>query len=434
MVIQLDEIKFTPADPRVGIANFSQYFGQRKLPRSIWQNYYWGGGNASINIGDKLYVKKSGKYLSTITANGFAEVDVDKITTGLAKLQGQCKRVLETDYTKDFSCVDTLDKKVLKLFGEGSVETGFHAKLAGTLDKPRWNMHDHNSLVNGLLCSKYADFHVDRIFKGDKHIKYMPFIEPGAPLSIRFNQYMDEWRKKDEEPSVILMGQHGKIQTANSPKELCELADYVVDKVRAELPRNWLSNAFGIKETPKESNPRDIANVIESLKRMYGDDVTIKAFTKHEVVQKMLHSREAVGLIEQGMPNPDAAVYAGAAPMVVNYVPIYHDGAWEPLKKARRKYVQKWTVEQPLNDDGSEYVAKLVLVPRLGAFAIGKKDEKGDGDKKCNQIYSSLLDTAHVMAAADAFGGMKSLSYKHLYYINNWKAEHRREVIADKMA
>lgn len=426
-----DGLVFT-GDPRLDIALLSRFFGQWNVQEDGFQNFYLGGGNSSIHFGDTLYVKLSGHQLPTITGDGFGKIDVKRVVKGLKKYEEQCRTVLKGDYTQDFSSVIQLDDLVSKLFtdanssgGEPSVETGLHAQLSGTNHRPRWNMHDHNTIANGLLCSNNAEEAFCEIFAPDNTFCFIPFIEPGAPLSIKFNQCMEGWRKK--QPSVIMMAQHGKIQTAYSPKEVWELAELTTSKIKGYAESKLPRSPFHVRSY---NPPSDY--LCQSIQyRLMECFNELSYFQAHvpedDLILRMLNSQKALNTIETGMPNPDAAVYGGAAPMIVRVKPSEGISKLkDSIKKAKEDYIRQYTEATPLNADKSIYLPKIVLVEGICAVTMGQNL------KQVKNAYASLLDTVYVMHMAQAFGGMKPLSYKHLYYINNWGAEKRRARLAEK--
>ena len=411
------------------IASFSRYYGQFNLKEDGFQYYYLGGGNTSINEGNILFVKLSGHRLSTIEADGFGEVNVQQLLDGLQKLEKECSAVLNSDYTKDFSPVTTLDSKVTELFskanavgGDPSVESGLHAQLAGTFKKPRWNLHDHNTIKNYLLCSENAEQVYKEIFGDDPRVRFMDFVEPGALLSIVFNRKMNEW-KNTSEPNIILMAQHGAIQTGYPPQEIYDLDQMVVEKISSYAVQNLPEYPFGVKSYTRPDND-SIIKAAGIVSRCF-DKVWVQANqSENDIIMRMLFSEKALKTIKQGMPNPDAVVYGGAAPLVLDFNPGDNPAKLEDsARKALGQYKEKYK-ELSLSHKG--YLPKIIIIPGLCVITIGESEKQADN------AYAALLDTSYILSGAEAFGGMKPLSDKHLFYITNWAAEQRREKIASR--
>ena len=101
--------------------------------------------------------------------------------------------------------------------GEPSVENGLHARLAGSEEIPRWNIHDHNTIINSMLCAENAEEAFYNIFGRDNRmIRYMEFIEPGAPLFVVFN---DKIGKRRYGQSIIIP------KWQNTIRRICKISD-----------------------------------------------------------------------------------------------------------------------------------------------------------------------------------------------------------------
>ena len=429
--ISLDNLlRNSTGDPRADIALLSRFLGQYTLQEDGFQNFYLGGGNTSVHLGDRMFVKLSGYPLSTITSDGFGDVSVHKVIDGLKKLEELCMQVLESDYIRDFSPVMELDAKVTKLLnranqgvGEPSVETGLHAQLAGTPERPRCNIHTHNTIVNALLCSNGAETGYNELFGDDPNVQFMDFVEPGAPLSVAFNRRMKEWRSKGLDPKVILMAQHGIVVTGYSMEEVVELHDKVAIRIKEYLEKHLPEHPFGVSDcNPYNQVARQ--NALLDVASCFPGRTVHTPDEENDLVLRMLLSKttktseSAYARIARGMPNPDAVVYGGVALMVVNRVkgdPT--SNLRKRIEAAKERYVED---HKNIRLDGSPYLPRIVLIPGLCSFTIG------EDSKKCHKAYAALLDTVYVMRGAEAFGGMKPLSPKHLFYITNWGAEKRR--------
>jgi rhamnose utilization protein RhaD (predicted bifunctional aldolase and dehydrogenase) len=68
-----------------------------------------------------------------------------------------------------------------------------------------------------------------------------------------------------------------------------------------------------------------------------------------------------------------------------------------------------------------------VLIPDVGAFTIGYDPDLEKAIKQADNAGKALIDTLAVLEGARPVGGMRSLDYKHQFYIANWAAEDRRE-------
>jgi len=410
------------------IVLFTRYVGQFNIPEHGFQHSYLGGGNTSLNNGADLIVKLSGHFFSTINETGFGIATIDEILDGLLLLEPECDALRRLDYVQNFDPVNELDRKVAALYtrtnrsgGELSVEAGFHARLRGTLDGPRINMHDHHSTMNGLLNAWEAEQHSARLFSDLPYVKFMEFMETGAPLAIEFNRRMRRWAAEGGEPTVILMAQHGAIQTGYTTREVLGLSNLVVTRIQEDIKSRLPEFAFGV-ETYKLPDAAIIEQATAYLKNvMEKKFAACHGINEDAHVMRMLNSDKALEIIASGSPNPDACVYGGAYTMNVDYKP---GDSFEKLRanidEAWKAYQRKHTEESPLYVDRRVYKPKIVLIKGLGAITLG------DTEKEALNGHYALLDTVHVMKTAQAYGGMKPLTYAQLFYMTNWALEIRR--------
>ena len=114
-----------------------------------------GGGNTSAKDGNTMYVKASGTALSTITPDGFAAMDRQKLAAMLHK------QYPSEDAAREAAALaDLMDAR---LPGQNakrpSVETLLHA-----LFPMRYVLHLHPALVNGLTCAVDGAAWAGRLF------------------------------------------------------------------------------------------------------------------------------------------------------------------------------------------------------------------------------------------------------------------------------
>ncbi len=415
--------KYISTKYRYKIAELSRYFGQYSIESDGFQNIFLGGGNSSINDGDTLWVKLSGTSFTNIKQGDFGELNILKLLKGMNEIASLCDKVLKEDYTSNFEPVMELDRYTSSLFtkinlrkGEPSVEAGLHAVLIGTKTRPRWNMHDHNTIVNSLLCSMNAENAFDDIFgSNNKKIRYLKFVEPGAPLFLFFKERIEEWGK-EEKVEVILLSQHGKIQTGESREEVIRLHEDIIDKVNQYIEENIPREIFRVDNKPK-INIGIMEEVKEYIEEIFPDMWVENIKIDDIIVENVLCSEYALDKLSKGMPNPDAAVYGNAATMNIDYY-------WEKsnikdkIFEAKARYQN---IFNPININNEPYIPKIIIIPKAGIITMGRNR------KVAENAYTALLDTVYIMRGAEAFGGMKPLSMKHLFFLNNWAAEKRRE-------
>jgi rhamnose utilization protein RhaD (predicted bifunctional aldolase and dehydrogenase) len=177
-----------------------------------------GEGNTSARVDENtFFVKQSGAYLTTATADSFVEV---RFEPALAILE-------EGDLTDDeiktrlnAARVDTSSS------ARPSIETVFHAFLL-TLPGINFVGHSHPTAVNSILCSKDAReiisgriFPDEIVYCGIEPI-FIEYVDPGPTLAKTIRaaslEFMD---KQGIPPKVILMQNHGFIALGSTPHEV----------------------------------------------------------------------------------------------------------------------------------------------------------------------------------------------------------------------
>lgn len=177
-----------------------------------------GEGNTSAKVDDSsFYVKASGANLCNAESDSFVQVNFDRVRQIMAD------RVSDDAEITQRLCDSRVDPAATR---RPSVETTFHAVL---LSLPGVNFvgHCHPTAVNSLLCSTAAP----EIFKGrlfpDEIVccgpepVWVPYVDPGVPLSLAIQdaveEYVDRW---DAPPKIILMQNHGIIALGSHPSEV----------------------------------------------------------------------------------------------------------------------------------------------------------------------------------------------------------------------
>lgn len=178
-----------------------------------------GGGNTSMKENGTLYVKGSGSALSTINAENFVALSMEKL------LQIPKNNYPDTDKEREAAFLkDIMDAK---LPGEEnkrpSVETLLHA-----LFPQRYVLHLHPSRVNGLTCSQEGEMAAKRLFP---NAVWVPECRPGYTLAMKLASALND------SVNTVLLQNHGVFFAADSVEELDVLLKdmmAVLDKEIAE--------------------------------------------------------------------------------------------------------------------------------------------------------------------------------------------------------
>ena len=177
-----------------------------------------GGGNTSMKENGVLYVKGSGCSLSTIQAENFVAMDLEKLLAVLKKEYPASDREREAMFLADVSAA--------KLPGEEqkrpSVEALLHA-----LFPQRYVLHLHPALVNGLTCGIAGEKTARELFPS---AIWVNACKPGYTLA----KLLSDQIGPDTDP--VLLQNHGVFYAAETPEELEKLLQGMMDVLKAQLP------------------------------------------------------------------------------------------------------------------------------------------------------------------------------------------------------
>jgi rhamnose utilization protein RhaD (predicted bifunctional aldolase and dehydrogenase) len=189
-----------------------------------------GEGNSSARIDDETFwVKASGAEMGTIDSGGFVRVRFDHV---LAMLE---KDGLSDEEVKAGLEAARVDPEAT---ARPSVETVLHA-LALKVNGVEFVGHTHPTAVNAILCSQKAEeaiagrlFPDEIVYCGLAPI-YIPYIDPGVPLSRTVGEAIEDYLVEYREyPKVILMQNHGLIALGGSPSEVENITAMYVKTAR----------------------------------------------------------------------------------------------------------------------------------------------------------------------------------------------------------
>jgi len=192
-----------------------------------------GEGNTSARAdADTFWVKASGTELRTIEASGFVQVRFDRVLA-----------LLEAGDLSDDAIKAGLEaaKVAPTVTARPSVETVLHA-LALQLKGVHFIGHTHPTVVNALLCSQKVEEAVagrlfpDHIVYCGPASVYIPYTDPGVPLSRKvrdsIDRYVDEYH---EIPKVVLMQNHGLIALGRTARQVEDITAMAVKAARVLL-------------------------------------------------------------------------------------------------------------------------------------------------------------------------------------------------------
>ena len=337
-----------------------------------------GGGNTSCKDDSRMFVKASGTQLGTIEADGFTEIDLEKLN-----------KIWESEYSAD---KDQREEEVLKdlmasrVDPEGrrpSVETLLHGLFPFT-----YVIHTHPALINGITCSREGEEAARKVFGED--IIWIPVIDPGYILALAVKEKVDAYLKETGEfPQVVALQNHGIFIASDSIDEIAGKYKSFMDKV---------SMMTGLTDPAPFARDEDLTREAAAL--LSGkDDVAVVGY-KSDELSAYLADENSFGPLSQS-PTPDHIVYSG-------YRPLWLD-CEKDLPAATEDFEKK-----------EGFFPRIIAVKGRGIVACHESTGKAE------TAASLFLDHMKIARTADFFGGLQFMPAENVDFIRNWEVEKYR--------
>lgn len=350
-----------------------------------------GGGNTSFKNQEKLWVKASGSSLATISEDGFAVLDREK-------LRVLSQRSYSSDSAEREEQVKTdLENACLSKGRRPSVETSMHNAIGFS-----YVVHLHPTLVNGLMCSNNAASDLRRLF-GEKAL-YVPYTDPGYVLFKVVEDSIAAHRKAfGEEPAVIWLQNHGIFVAADSINEIKRIYNETIDTlaraITIPLPSEARPSAPGVEQT------------LPGLRMILsGAGLKTLKLRTNALVEHFAGNEENQARIARPF-TPDAIVYCKSNLVFLN------DADPESLLAHAAKAIPAFHAKYG-------YLPKVLVIKGLGLVAVG------DNAAQCDIILDVFEDAMKIAFLAASFGGEHPMTPAQVDFIDNWEVENYRRAVA----
>ena len=386
-----------------------------------------GGGNTSVKIGERLYVKASGTALAAIDRAGFVVLDRQKLTA-----------IAEADFgteveSREASYKTAIMNARLDLPGTGaggaaggggprpSVESLLHHLVPG-----RFVVHTHATVVNALTCCVRGAQLAQEWFGSE--VLWVEFVDPGYTLGRVLKENLAHYQGQHRGgngiagsgPKAILMANHGMIVAGDTPAEVRAHTDFIIAGVTAKLGggAHWQAAAWGTPSprpaagTARSALESSLRTLLKAPEAQAAPPVVV--FDDSPLITSFVNSTVGQQAALGGPLNPDQIVYCTSFPL------------WFELRRGEDPTALTGRLRVELNQHKQrhKYDPRIVLVPGLGLFAIG---ENAHTAQTALQLYR---DTIQVMSGAIQLGGIQYLSAAKREFIENWEVEAYRRQIA----
>ena len=184
-----------------------------------------GGGNTSYKDDETIWIKASGSPLAGLTEDGLVSLSREKLRLISVKKYSDDPIVREEEVKADMS------GSILEP-GRGkrpSVETSLHDMI-----QYKYVVHLHPTLINGVLCSHNAKSLTLQMF--GEQVLFVPYIDPGYTLFKKLESEIVLYREKNsKDPQIIFLENHGSFVSADSPQEIIEIYDDIIQKIGEQV-------------------------------------------------------------------------------------------------------------------------------------------------------------------------------------------------------
>ena len=368
-----------------------------------------GGGNTSVKVGRRLFIKASGYALADIDAQGFVEMDRDALDLLSRARPDKDPARREDRFKRALLAARSDPSRGLR----PSVECVMHHVMPG-----RFVIHTHPSLVNALTCCRRAERIIRRLFGDD--VVWVPYVDPGCRLGQAVAAALAHHRKRTgrEAPEAVLMQNHGLIVSGDDPQTVRRRTVRVVRVVRGLIAKAPGAGrpAFGkVARLAPDRAARLVEVIAPALRGLLGDGPALKivTFDDSDAVLSLVGTAEGKAVAALEPMGPDQIVYCGSLPLWFD--PGERRTADELVPALRRSlgdYVRK-----------AGAPPRIMLVKGLGMFAAGDDFKAAD---TARGFYKAVIG---LMAGAKRLGGVRPMGARDRRFIEAWEAEaHRKKV------
>ena len=371
-----------------------------------------GGGNTSLKLDQRLWVKGSGHALATITPDGFVEMDRPALETLLGRDLG-AERVGREEKFKNAVMAARVDPARGQ---RPSVEVVLHHLMPG-----RFVVHTHTTLVNMFTCAQDGQRIIDRVC-GDNVI-WIADVDPGHVLAQTLRDALTAYKKKTgrNRPRAVVMQNHGLVISGDTADEIRGHTDWLMGVLRQELSLHPSVHPFGPIHLAQSDEARAAINIIgPALRGLLAGEGRLKIVTydDSQPILDLVGGPDGKQAAITGPLTPDQVVYCKSFPL---WFDVGDVTSTPGLVSRLRDAVVEHTAR-------TQSPPQVVLVAGLGMFTAG---DDVPGARTAKLVYA---DAAKIMAGATRLGGIRYLDPDKRDFFEKWEVEAYRRQIAQGSA
>ena len=365
-----------------------------------------GGGNTSVKVGERLFVKGSGHALATMPPEGFVEMDRHQLEALLNSTLSEERMKREAEFKAATLAARIHPEKNQR----PSVEALLHHLM------PRqYVVHTHSTLVNMVTCCAKGP-ELARQLAGD--VVWIPEVDPGYILSKTLQQSLQDFKKSTGRdcPRAVLMQNHGLVICADTPEEIRTHTDWLAETLRKLLSAVGDAPAYGQTTNVDATAARNLIRILGPALRgllATGENLKIVTFSDAPEVMALVAGVDGKAVATFGPITPDQIVYCKSFPLW--FEPIADATSAQLVEQLRL------AIQEHAKQTGS--TPHVVLVKGLGMFSVG--DDFAGADI-VRLVYADIIK---VMAGARKLGGVRYMNDGMRRFIEDWEVESYRKGI-----
>ena len=255
-----------------------------------------GGGNISEKHGDCIAIKKSGVRLKDITSKD-----------NFVFLNLQAHSIFDL-YKKKPSDPESFYQKLISRILNGqafrpSIELAFH--VLGC----KFTAHTHPTVVNVFSCAIEGREMLIKKFGSTTDLACVNYHKPGIILTLAMIDELGLSRRKTL-PTVTVLLNHGLIVTADTPEDVKKKSFDFIKKIDSDLPDMPVDQHKKISPSKSEATLTSVISKLSNgkLKPFFITSPFLRDNSEDFLID---------GVIGSGTIYPDAVVYNGKAPLLL---------------------------------------------------------------------------------------------------------------------
>jgi rhamnose utilization protein RhaD (predicted bifunctional aldolase and dehydrogenase) len=349
-----------------------------------------GGGNTSVKIDDKLYVKGSGWNLDTIEEPGFPGVDLQTLME-MAKL----------DHLSDTDMV-AQQREALedKSSPNPSIEAILHAIIPF-----KFVDHTHADAVVTISNTPEGEKRLKELY--GPNMLFIDYVMPGFVLAKEIYEKTKsiDWKTLD---GIILLN-HGVFTFDDDAKVAYEKMISIVDKAETYLKENAVSKELNFSKSFCKLDDSFTNELKTEVEKLRGCDIVMKFGSSIEAAN-FSNLDNLDDIFKNGPLTPEHVIRTKPFPAIIC------DSVVEGLNAFTSRY-KKYFKAHAKDEIMLDLAPRYAIIKGVGFVALGK-DEKEAGI-----IFDIVSHTIHAMILAQNLGGWKSLKPSDIFDMEYWELE-----------